>query len=674
MPEDISDQEARQWKQQYYDQLDLLDHKEKDWQALESVLKKTVLRLSITAEGQHATIDRYLHDVRTVVKKQVDILRLENILNDISALVLKMGDKQVAVDKKVITMLIRLLEKIDFPDAASKQKNKLITKLSRSTDKNSDELADEVQSLLSAFIKRASINPVADSSHEQTKFGLLRNLFKPQNNLADNSSDVISNTENNITSNAASDKINDIKAGDTANYSSIINSITGFAEALPWPGSLEKEVNQVLATLSACDLYEVDKQLERLFSLIDKWQQQAVPTGSNRVVTSADSKDVGLLVSDMVVQPSAPDLAASSYHQYTEKSDPSAQEILIRLLEQLVVPPDRHEAVENIKLRIKTDKSATGKSATGWKRLLNDIAQLINTLRSGIQDEKQEFETFLQQITGRLKEMDGFLLQENALLNEAEQAGGAFDAAVGAQVQDIHDDIKASDDLNDLKSKVQKRLSVVSDHIKQYRINEQVRYTNAQQNVENMQSRLQQLEQETGDLRKLILVKNKEAMFDVLTKIPNRLSYEKKAVEEIGRCKRFAAPLSMAVWDIDLFKQVNDTYGHKVGDMVLKAVARLLKERMRETDFIARYGGEEFVMFLPGADESKALELADALREKISVCKFKHYGEMIKITVSCGVTSFIKGDNHESMFERADKALYAAKHNGRNKCVAASTL
>jgi len=572
MPEDSPDQQASHWKQQYYEQLDLLDQKEKDWQSLESILKKTVLRLSITAEGQHATIDRYLHDIRTVVKKRVDVIRLENLLNKLSVLVLKLADKQVVVDKKVITMLIQLLEKIDFPDVVSKQKNKLIKKLSRSTDKDSDELADEVQRLLAA-----AINRIADSTHEQATPGFFKNLFKSRGDSV--------NKNNNTASSVTVDEINGTR----------------------------------------------------------------------------DENQGGGISRDLIVD------------QY-KQGEPSAQEVLVRLLEQLDVPSDRCEAVESIKLRIKTDEPATQKLAGRWALLLKDIAQIINTQQSGLEQEKQAFETFLQQITGRLKEMDSFLLQENASLNEAEQAGSTFDAVLSAQVQDIHHDMNTSCDLNELKNKVEKRLGAVSDHIKQYRTNEQTRYADAQKNVSHMQSRLQQLEQETDDLRELILVKDKQAMFDVLTKIPNRLSYEKKALEEIGRCKRFATPLSMAVWDIDLFKQVNDSYGHKIGDKVLHAVAQLLNERMRETDFIARYGGEEFVMFLPGADESEALALAEVLREKVSVRKFKYSGEMFNVTVSCGVTSYIEADSHESMFERADKALYAAKHSGRNKCLGASSL
>jgi len=100
MSDNTSDQEARNWKQQYYDHLDLLDKKEKEWLALESILKKTVLRLSIAAEGQHATIDRHLQDIRSVVKKQVNVVRLESSLDDISAVLLKIADKQKVERRK----------------------------------------------------------------------------------------------------------------------------------------------------------------------------------------------------------------------------------------------------------------------------------------------------------------------------------------------------------------------------------------------------------------------------------------------------------------------------------------------------------------------------------------------------------------------------------------------
>ena len=642
MSEHTSEQDAKHWKQKYYDQLDLLDNKEHDWQALESILKKAVLRLSIAAEGQHGSIDRHLHDIRSMVKKQVNVMQLENTLDDISAILLKLEDKQATEDKKVVTMLVRLLENINFPDAANKQKNKLIKQLSKSSDKNSDNLADDVQSLLSAAIRQH-----ADSSQLQTKSGFLSKLLVSNPGTGENSRDS--------------------NAGDVTDYMSIVYSITRVAEALPWPVELEKNADKILTKLSAANSRDSEKHLNSLFSLLGKWQQSAADEFDD--VISIETDDISPIKHNRQNQPGSPDLAPGNHSLNAEVIEPSAREILIRLLEQLTVPPDLHEEVESLKNRIEDESSAAN-----WKPLLKDVAQLINTLRNRMQEEKQEFETFLQQITGRLQEMDSFLSLENTSLTEAEQAIDTFDVVVSAQVQDIHADMNAADDLNDLKSKVEKRLNIVSDHIKEYRIIEQERYSNAQQNVEDMQSRLLQLEQESGKLRKLMIEKHKEAMFDVLTKIPNRLSYEKKASEEIARCKRFATPLSMAVWDIDLFKQVNDSYGHKVGDKVLMAVAQLLEERMRETDFIARYGGEEFAMFLPGANEEQALVLTEVLRQKIAACRFNHQGQIIRITVSCGISNFIENDNQESMFERADKALYAAKDNGRNQCVTASSL
>jgi len=642
MSENTSEQDDQHWKQKYYDQLDLLDKKENDWQALESILKKAVLRLSIAAEGQHGSIDRHLHDIRSMVKKQVNVMRLDNTLDDISAILLKLEDRQATEDKKVVTMLARLLEKITFPDAANKQKNKLIKQLSKSSDKNSDNLADDVLSLLSAAISQN-----ADSSQLQTKSGFLSKLLASKPGTGEN--------------------CRDSNAGDATDYTQIVNSITRVAEAFPWPVELEKDADKILTKLSAANPRDSEKHLNSLFSLLAKWQQSAADEFDD--VISIETDDISPIKHKKQDQPGIQDIAPGNHSLNAEVIEPSAQEILIRLLEQLTVPPDLHEEVESLKHRIEGESSAAN-----WKQLLKDVAQLINTLRNRMQEEKQEFETFLQQITGRLQEMDSFLSLENTSLTEAEQAIDKFDVVVSAQVQDIHADMNAADDLNDLKSKVEKRLNIVSDHIKEYRVVEQARYSNAQQNVEDMQSRLQQLEQESGKLKKLMIEKHKEAMFDVLTKIPNRLSYEKKALEEIARCKRFATPLSMAVWDIDLFKQVNDSYGHKVGDKVLMAVAQLLEERMRETDFIARYGGEEFVMFLPGAIEEQALVLTEVLRQKIAACRFNHQGQIIRITASCGISNFIENDNHETMFERADKALYAAKNNGRNQCVTASSL
>ena len=582
MTETTSEQEVKRWKQQYYDHLDLLEQKEKDWQQIESILKKTVLRLSIAAEGQHASVDRHLQDIRSVVKKQVNTARLETILEDISALMLKIADKQVAADKKIITAMIQLLDSIHLSGSSIKQKNRLIKKLSKSSDDESEKLIEEVHDLISASLNHQSDD--AQVQRVEAKPGFFEKIFGGKDNGK----------------------------------------------------SAEATVSEEKDSIAPSYL-ESAAQTENVKSVLDDVSQ------SEEVSSSVLSQ-----------------------HLVNAENEPSTREVLLRLLEQLMEQPDLRDEVDLLKQRLNDENSDAS-----WQRLLKDVAQLIISIRKRMQREKQEFESFLQQITGRLTEMDEFLEIETASINDAEQAGSAFDVVVNAQVQDIQHDMNQAANLNDLKDKVEKRLTVVSEHIKQYRMDEQLRYSSAQQNVEDMQSRLRMLEEESGDLRKLMLEKNREAMFDALTEIPNRLSYEKKAEEEIARSARFNTPLCMAVWDVDLFKKVNDTYGHSAGDKVLKAIAQLMSDRIRETDFIARYGGEEFVMFMPGLDEDEALKMVDVLREKVFSSKFKHNGEVVKISVSCGISSFVANDTHESMFERADKALYTAKHNGRNQCVVA---
>jgi diguanylate cyclase len=153
-----------------------------------------------------------------------------------------------------------------------------------------------------------------------------------------------------------------------------------------------------------------------------------------------------------------------------------------------------------------------------------------------------------------------------------------------------------------------------------------------------------------------------------LTGIPNRLSYQQRIAIEYKRWKRFGRPLSLAVWDIDYFKRVNDSHGHAAGDQVLQVVGKTLARSMRETDFVARFGGEEFVVLLVDAGAEMALMVAEKLRTAVEALRLNVAGQTLLITVSCGVAEFRADEEPEAVFERADRALYAAKQAGRNRC------
>ena len=153
------------------------------------------------------------------------------------------------------------------------------------------------------------------------------------------------------------------------------------------------------------------------------------------------------------------------------------------------------------------------------------------------------------------------------------------------------------------------------------------------------------------------------ASFDIVTHIYNRRKFEEIFIKELHRVKRYSHDLSIILIDIDDFKLFNDTCGHKVGDKVLFDLSNLLKEHVRDIDTLARWGGEEFIIILPNTTKENAHVKAEQLRQNIET---KLTINKIQITCSFGVTSYIKGDDTNSIFIRTDKALYLAKNDNKN--------
>ncbi len=163
-----------------------------------------------------------------------------------------------------------------------------------------------------------------------------------------------------------------------------------------------------------------------------------------------------------------------------------------------------------------------------------------------------------------------------------------------------------------------------------------------------------------------------QAATDPLTGVPNRRSFETTARREVERARRYAKPFSVLALDIDHFKRVNDTYGHDIGDIVLKGVSRICLEKLRVTDILARLGGEEFAMLLPETDIDAATNLAERLRYAIESNPIVTAKGALPVTVSLGVAQYAPNEpTIEAALKRADEAMYEAKRSGRNKIVVA---
>lgn len=160
------------------------------------------------------------------------------------------------------------------------------------------------------------------------------------------------------------------------------------------------------------------------------------------------------------------------------------------------------------------------------------------------------------------------------------------------------------------------------------------------------------------------------ATTDPLTHLYNRRYFMDASTNIFNLALRYTKPLSIIMLDIDKFKNVNDTYGHQIGDRVLVQLASLLQKSRRNSDFICRYGGEEFVILLPETDQNNALLLAEEIRKKIEMSTITlENSQIIKFTVSLGVSeiNIAKDNTIEQIINRADKALYIAKDSGRNR-------
>jgi diguanylate cyclase len=304
-------------------------------------------------------------------------------------------------------------------------------------------------------------------------------------------------------------------------------------------------------------------------------------------------------------------------------------------------------------------------------KLLQRAAELALARSERLLRERDQATALLAQVTQRLEEVAAFLAGDaqnrRNTLGDAEE----LDTRVLTEVSSLNDEVRGARDLEPLKQLIGARVEAISTQVRQFREREEGRFLEQSERTQRVNARVAELERQTRDLHRSLHQERRRARLDALTGIPNRISFDERLAQEIERWKRFRNPVCVLVWDIDRFKHINDTYGHRAGDRVLREVAKCFEGRLRSTDVVARLGGEEFVMLLIGTQLPDAQRKADELREAVGELKFHFRGEPIRVTVSCGVTELRAGDEAGEVFDRADKALYSAKDGGRNACVAA---
>jgi diguanylate cyclase len=305
----------------------------------------------------------------------------------------------------------------------------------------------------------------------------------------------------------------------------------------------------------------------------------------------------------------------------------------------------------------------------GWEAYLRALADAVAGAVADLQSQRRELEEFLEQVTQQLSEFESWTGWQADTARLRRDESQVLERNVADEMHGLTHEVDASLDIVTLKIKVQARLNTVAGQLRDFREREEQREAESERRTQELRKEVVKLKGRTDELIKLCAAQETQLMTDALTGVHSRYAYEQRVAEEYQRWLRHSQPLAFAIWDVDLFKKINDTYGHEAGDRLLRGVADLLKRHKRTEDFLARIGGEEFVLLLPMTTIGAAQGMANKLRQLIEGAPFRHHGEPVSVTISCGLTEFRAGDTPTSVYERADRALYQAKTEGRNRCI-----
>ncbi|MFP5507307.1 MAG: diguanylate cyclase, partial [Gammaproteobacteria bacterium] len=571
---------------------------ERQWAQADDLLRKTLSRLTLAADGLDDTLDRQLKALRDAIRDRADSRLLRQRIEAMSESLVRLDSQRTAKSAapSPAAPLQSLLDSLQLPRGHARRVKALRKRLegTQAHDDMSPLIAD-----FAALMHEVLAETGRSDTDEPAAGGLLGRLFGRGAAMPP-------------------------QPVEPEPMPTRVTPTPAPARTAPEPAVAASPATGAEATSAARDLllHLLDRiaapQPQRIGELRDQARRAATETELRQLAEA--------LAGVFRIAPSPPAAHATG------------GELLLQLLERLDLPAELEPRIDAVKERLEDRAGFDAQAA------LRDIATLIADMRARLQAEKREIETFLKQLTDRLQDIDSYVRGAESARTESYRSGRDLGDAVQAQVRGIEDSVRDAQSLDTLKQAVQQRIDAIITHVDQHRRGEAARHQEVEQQVQKLTERLRDMETESAQLRERIVAEHRQALTDALTGIPNRLAYQERIAQEYARWKRFDTPLALLIWDVDRFKQINDQYGHKAGDKVLKVIAGVLAEHIRETDFLARYGGEEFVMVMTGTAQPAILDVADKLRHAVEHCGFHYRGESVPITISCGIAEFHGGD------------------------------
>lgn len=389
----------------------------------------------------------------------------------------------------------------------------------------------------------------------------------------------------------------------------------------------DEELSEILTGLKspedATDLELLDKQLDNVLMLMQKPQS----------INSNSKKSIASTLSDIVTG-----LAFKSDLSKKKKSD------LLKMLKQ----PEDSDAY--------------------WGDVISRTTSLVNQSVESLRRKNNDLQGFIAKVNKQLVDIKSFVKLTQESREESINRSADLKDSVDSSVGEIQNKVSSANDIDCLKNDISGYLDKICEEVEKNDQVEQQKDIASAESYSKITNELSSTQAELAELKEELKETKSQLLRDSLTGLYNRMAFEDRVEVELSRSKRIKSPLCLAMWDIDHFKNVNDTYGHDVGDKVLKAFSTVIMKRIRKTDMFARMGGEEFVLLMPDTSSDLALNLNDELREIFLKCKFNYGETAFSSTASVGIADFEEGDTPESVMKKADLALYESKNTGRNRC------
>ncbi|MGB2065015.1 MAG: GGDEF domain-containing protein [Marinomonas gallaica] len=354
-----------------------------------------------------------------------------------------------------------------------------------------------------------------------------------------------------------------------------------------------------------------------------------------------------------------------SDHNLAPKSDSEimshVSHTLAALLANITLPDMYRDQLMDIKNALTGSKDINHLPA-----LLDEV---INLIMVAVGKTQEDLTLYLSQLNEQLASINASILAnykaQRSMSSTRKDLGETFQK----HVDSTQTEVRNATDLNDLKSLIDERMQTITEAMSQFQDKMQNQEKHAAQSITQLKNKVSRMEQDATELRTNMQQKIAQALSDALTGLPNRAAYQEAIFPLLTSAAQVKQPLCVAVCDVDHFKRINDTWGHLAGDKVLRIIPRQMQNALNKESLIFRYGGEEFIIIFPMTSIDNAYQYCEKVRQAVENTPFNMNGDPVSVSISIGIAQFDGKESHDELFGRADKNLYKAKEQGRNKVI-----